>query len=101
VKGEFIVRSSQFSAISDQFPMIRMKPKPTLPPRFDATVASQLACPACFGKLEPNGSLTDAAQPVPTHLVCTACLRAYPIVDGIPVLIIEHAETDRANSPAT
>jgi uncharacterized protein YbaR (Trm112 family) len=27
------------------------------------------------------------------RLICTACARRYPIVDGIPALTIEHAET--------
>ena len=27
-----------------------------------------------------------------SHLVCTACARRYPIVDGIPALIVERAE---------
>jgi Uncharacterized conserved protein len=46
----------------------------------EATIA-QLACPACTGDLK----LGDA------HLRCTACNRAYPIVEGIPVLIAERA----------
>jgi uncharacterized protein YbaR (Trm112 family) len=39
----------------------------------------QLACPACLSafRLEPE------------RLVCTACGRVYPIVEGIPVLIAE------------
>jgi len=49
---------------------------------FESTIPSELACPACFGDLR----LHD------THLVCTACRRAYPITDGIPVLIVERAE---------
>jgi len=50
---------------------------------FDPTVLSQLACPACLGDLRREG----------TRLVCAGCGRAYPIVDGIPVLIAERAET--------
>ena len=49
---------------------------------FDPSVMDQLACPACLGKL----------RVVQTRLVCTACGRAYPIVDGIPVLIAGRAE---------
>jgi uncharacterized protein YbaR (Trm112 family) len=41
------------------------------------TVLDQLACPACLGTLR----LEDA------RLLCAACRRSYPIVDGIPVLI--------------
>jgi uncharacterized protein YbaR (Trm112 family) len=63
-----------------------MKSKPTQPTNFDETVVGQLACPACFSALRRDEA----------HLVCTACSRAYPIVDGIPVLIIERAELDGA-----
>jgi uncharacterized protein YbaR (Trm112 family) len=50
---------------------------------FDPAVLAQLACPACIGNLRLEG----------TRLVCIACRRAYAIVDGIPVLIVERAET--------
>jgi uncharacterized protein YbaR (Trm112 family) len=50
---------------------------------FDESVVAQLACPACHGDLRAEES----------RLVCTACGRRYPIVDGIPALIIERAET--------
>jgi uncharacterized protein YbaR (Trm112 family) len=53
---------------------------------FDANLASQLACPACLGDLRLDQSLEQA------HLACAACGRAYPIVDGIPVLIADRAE---------
>ena len=43
------------------------------------SVVDQLACPACH---RPLGM--DA-----TALECTACGRVYPIIDGIPVLIVE------------
>ncbi len=46
-------------------------------PAFDPSVAAQLACPACLGALR----LEEA------RLICVACGRVYPIVDGIPVLI--------------
>jgi len=51
--------------------------------KFDANVLDQLACPACLGNLR----LADR------RLVCASCRRAYPIVDGIPALIVEQAET--------
>jgi uncharacterized protein YbaR (Trm112 family) len=50
---------------------------------FDPKVLDQLACPACLGNLH----LEDA------RLVCASCRRAYPIVDGIPALIVEKAGT--------
>jgi uncharacterized protein YbaR (Trm112 family) len=51
----------------------------------DPAVLDQLACPACLGALR-----VDQAR-----LVCAVCGRAYPIVDGIPVLIAERAERPR------
>jgi uncharacterized protein YbaR (Trm112 family) len=50
----------------------------TRPFAFDPSVLAQLACPACLGALR----LEDA------RLLCQACGRAYPVVDGIPVLIV-------------
>jgi uncharacterized protein YbaR (Trm112 family) len=47
------------------------------PCAFDPSVADQLACPACLGDLKVEEAL----------LVCQGCGRAYPVVDGIPVLI--------------
>jgi len=59
--------------------------------KFDANLLDQLACPACYGNLR----LVDA------RLVCGGCRRAYPIMDGIPALIVEQAETVAGTSPAT
>jgi len=47
------------------------------PPALDSSMVAQLACPACLGALR-----LEEAQ-----LICAACGRAYPVVDGIPVLI--------------
>lgn len=43
-----------------------------------------LACPKCRGELidAPNGSA----------LICPRCRLSYPIRDGIPVLLIDHAK---------
>jgi uncharacterized protein len=49
----------------------------TAPFQFDASVLSQLACPACLSPFR----LGEA------RLECTGCSRIYPIVDGIPILI--------------
>jgi uncharacterized protein YbaR (Trm112 family) len=46
-------------------------------PAFDPSLLDQLACPECLGALRLEE----------TRLLCAACRRAYPIVDGIPVLI--------------
>jgi uncharacterized protein len=48
----------------------------------------RLACPACYGKLRFE----------PSTALCASCGRAYPIVDGIPVLIVERAEMPDAAS---
>jgi len=50
---------------------------------FDARVLEQLACPVCFGELR----LDETGQ----RICCAGCLRVYPLVDGIPVLIAERA----------
>lgn len=44
---------------------------------------TKLACPACEDRppLKLQGD----------YLVCETCLRAYPIRDGIPVLLVEEA----------
>jgi uncharacterized protein len=59
-----------------------MQSKSSKPVPFDPSVIEQLACPACHGGL----ALIENA------VVCQVCARAYPIVDGIPVLIAERAE---------
>jgi uncharacterized protein YbaR (Trm112 family) len=59
-----------------------MPPDPTALPLFDLSVVNQLACPACLGAL----------RFAEDRLLCAACGRAYPIVDGIPALIAEKAE---------
>ena len=60
-----------------------MPAKPTDSPEFETDALGHLACPACHGYLR----MDDA------RMVCLACHRAYPIVDSIPVLIVERAET--------
>jgi uncharacterized protein YbaR (Trm112 family) len=49
---------------------------------FDPAQLARLACPVCLGALVHQ----------PPRLVCAACSRAYPILDGIPVLIPNRAE---------
>lgn len=43
--------------------------------------AQDLVCPACYGTLR----FSDA------EVRCSGCGRAYPVVDGIPVLIAQRA----------
>jgi uncharacterized protein YbaR (Trm112 family) len=42
-----------------------------------------LACPDCHAPLRAEESTAE--------LVCTRCLLAYPVRDGIPVLLIDEA----------
>jgi hypothetical protein len=58
---------------------------PSQPISFDASILDQLACPACLGELRLDGE----------RLLCTSCGRAYPIVDGIPVLIAERGASGK------
>jgi len=44
----------------------------------DEALLALLACPACQGPVK----LQDQ------KIVCTCCQREYPIVDGIPVLLV-------------
>jgi len=59
-----------------------MKTESTEQLRMDAAVLSRLACPACLAELRAESA----------RLVCVVCARAYPVGDGIPVLIWERAE---------
>ena len=63
-----------------------MPSTPMTPPPFDASLAAQLACPACLGELRLDRS----------YLICSGCGRAYPINDGIPALVVERAEMPAA-----
>jgi uncharacterized protein YbaR (Trm112 family) len=60
-----------------------MVDEPAHLPVFDPALLAQLACPACYGELRLDGQ----------RLLCIACRRAYAIVDGIPALIVERAQT--------
>jgi len=48
---------------------------------FDPAVLDLLACPACHSAMQVRNE----------RIVCRACGRAYPIIDGIPVLIADRA----------
>ncbi len=48
----------------------------------DEELKAILACPACKGDL-----LFEE-----TRIICPACKKAYPIRDGIPVMLISEAE---------
>ncbi|MBI3635196.1 MAG: Trm112 family protein [Candidatus Rokubacteria bacterium] len=48
----------------------------------DETLKAILVCPAC------RGDLTFEE----TRIICPACRKAYPIRDGIPVMLIDEAQ---------
>jgi len=48
----------------------------------DKELLEILACPACKADVELTGE----------KIVCTKCGRKYPIVDGIPVMLVDKAE---------
>jgi uncharacterized protein YbaR (Trm112 family) len=53
-----------------------------------------LICPACRSERDVQVSLAyDEARQV---LTCSGCRRAYPIRDGIPVLLIEEAKIEKS-----
>ncbi len=63
--------------------MAVMVDKPAHPFTFDVATLARMACPACYGDLRIQN----------VRLLCVSCDRAYPILNGIPVLIMERAET--------
>jgi len=50
----------------------------------DKDLLKILACPVCKNDLELKEE----------KLVCVSCHRKYPIKDGIPILLIDQAETE-------
>jgi uncharacterized protein len=51
----------------------------------DPALLDVIVCPACRGTL--------AADEERSELACTACGRAYPVRDDIPVLLVDEART--------
>ena len=43
-----------------------------------------LVCPVCKGQLESDDNMQ--------HLICVPCALAFPVRDGIPVMLVEEAE---------
>lgn len=54
----------------------------------DPRLRGLLVCPACRGELDEIAPTADGAH---GHLGCRACGRRYPVVDGTPWLVEEHA----------
>lgn len=53
--------------------------------RLDDALLKVLVCPKCRGELE--------YRPEETALLCHACRLRYKVEDGIPVMLIDEAET--------
>ena len=49
----------------------------------DEELKAILVCPACKGNLIFEE----------TRIICQACRKAYPIRDGIPVMLVEEAQS--------
>lgn len=47
-----------------------------------------IVCPACHAQLN--------ADAMHNELHCSQCGRGYPVVDGIPVLLVERARQERS-----
>lgn len=58
-------------------------PEAPIPPQNIHDLLSILACPACKNPIRLNETETE--------LICDHCRTAYPIEDGIPVLLIDRA----------
>ena len=52
----------------------------------DPTLLELVVCPDCHGDLRVEQAARGA-----TELVCTRCGLAYPVRDGIPVLLVDEA----------
>ena len=50
----------------------------------DKELLALLACPACHGDVQLESKTAQAPK-----IICTRCQRSYPIVDGIPVLLVD------------
>lgn len=52
----------------------------------DSGLLAILACPECR-----SGLRVDESDPERPELVCTGCGLAYPVRDGIPILLVDEA----------
>ncbi|MDR0996358.1 MAG: Trm112 family protein [Zoogloeaceae bacterium] len=59
----------------------------------DSRLLDILVCPACKGELFYKHTEQE--------LICRACKLAYPIRDGIPVMLEDEARNLRGEEPAT
>jgi uncharacterized protein YbaR (Trm112 family) len=63
----------------------------------DVRLLALLVCPVCKGPLELR---RDAATQAPSELVCPADRLAYPIRDGLPVMLEGEARSLAAGGDA-
>jgi uncharacterized protein len=57
--------------------------------KLDPGLLDIIVCPDCHGELAVTGE----------ELVCQACGLAYPVRDGIPVLLVDEARRPGAGTP--
>lgn len=57
----------------------------------DARLLDILVCPVCKGKLD--------YQKTASELVCSPCKLAFPVRDGIPVMLVDEARDLNASQP--
>ena len=73
-----------------------MNDRPTTPDHvIPAAIRDLLACPKCRGALRDGVLGEKGAQSEVPALVCVACALSYPVEQGIPVLLIERAMSNR------
>ena len=58
----------------------------------DPKLLEILACPLCKTEVRPT--------PDGTGLVCGTCRRRYPVVDDIPIMLLEDATIDPGERPS-
>ena len=59
---------------------------------FDPRLLELLVCPACHAPLRGPDSPPGGPDP---ELVCTGCGLAYPVREGIPVMLVDEARPTR------
>ncbi len=58
-------------------------------PEISPELLAIIVCPSCKGDLTlTDGATATAGEP---ELVCSGCGLAYPVRDGIPVLLVDEA----------